>query len=107
MNNICPPVMETFFDFRESRCNIKNFQEMRQQKVRTIRYGIETAFYRAPQLWSLVSEDLNSLPNVNLFKSKMKYWKCTEFPCKLCKTYLKNMVMFNVSSKSIKLCNKL
>ena len=72
MNNICPPIMKTFFDFRESRCNIKNFQKKRQQKVRTIRYGIETAFYRAPQLWSLVSEDLNSLRNVNLFKSKNK-----------------------------------
>ena len=57
--------METFFDFRENRYNIREFQEMRQQKVRTVRYGLETALYRAPQLWSLVPADLKSLPNVN------------------------------------------
>ena len=70
--------METFFFFKENRYNIRKFQKMRQQKVRTIRYGLEIALYRAPQLWSLIPVDLKSLPNVNLFKSKIKYWKCTE-----------------------------
>ena len=46
---------------------------MRQQKVRTVRYGLETALHSAPQLCSLVPTDLKSLPNVNLFKSKIKY----------------------------------
>ena len=53
VNTICPPIMKTFFDFRENRCNIRKFQEMRQQKVRTLRYGLETALYRAPQLYLL------------------------------------------------------
>ena len=91
VNNICPPIMKTFFDFRENRYNIRKFQEMRQQKVWTVRYGLETALYCAPQLWSLVPADLKSLPNLNLFKSKIKHWKCTECPCKLCRTYLRNI----------------
>ena len=91
VNNICPPIMKTFFDFRENIHNIRKFQEMRQQKARTVRYGVETALYRAPQLWSLVPAELKSLPNINLFKSKIKHWECTECPCKLCKTYLKNI----------------
>ena len=68
VNNICPPIMKTFFDFRENRYDIRKFQDMRQQKVRTVRYGLETALYRTPQLCSLVPADLKSLPNVNLFK---------------------------------------
>ena len=28
VNNICPPIMKTFFDFRENRYNIRKFQEM-------------------------------------------------------------------------------
>ena len=60
--------MNTFFYFRENRKKIRKFEEMRQQKVKTIRYGLETALYRAPQLWSLAPADLKSLPNVNLFK---------------------------------------
>ena len=90
VNNICPPIMKTFFDFRENRYNRK-FPEIRQQKVRTDQYGLETGLYRAAQLWSLAPTDLKSLPTVNLFKSKRKHWECTECPCKLCKTYLKNI----------------
>ena len=91
VNSICPPFMKTFFDFRENRYNIRKFQEMRQQKVWTVRDGFETAPYCAHKLWSLVPADLKSLPNLNLFKSKIKHWKCTERPCKLCKTYPRNM----------------
>ena len=36
VNKICPPIMKTFFDFRENRYNIRKFQEIRQQKVRTV-----------------------------------------------------------------------
>ena len=91
VNNIYPAIMKTFFDFRENRYNIRNFEEMRQQKVRTVRYGLETALYRAPQLWSLVPEDSKPLRNFNLLKSKIKHWECTECPCKFPRTYLKNI----------------
>ena len=50
VNNICPPSMKLLFHFRENRYDIRKFQEIRQQKVRTVRYGLETALYRAPQL---------------------------------------------------------
>ena len=43
VNNIGPPIMKKFFDFKENRYSIRKFQEIRQQKVRTIRYGLETA----------------------------------------------------------------
>ena len=41
--NICRSMMTTFFDFKENRYNITKFQEMRQQKVRTVRYDLKTA----------------------------------------------------------------
>ena len=84
VNNICPPIMKTFFDFKENRYNIRKFQEMRQQKVRTVQYDLKTALYCPPELWSLVLADLKSLRNVNLFRSKIKHWEWTF--CKFCKT---------------------
>ena len=86
--------MKTFLDIRVNRYNIRKFQEMRQQKVRTVRYGRETALYHAPQLWSYVPTNLKSLPNVNQFKSKTKPWECNECPCKLCRTYQRNIGYF-------------
>ena len=47
-NNLSPPIMKTLFDFRENRCNITIFLEMRQPKIRTVGYGLETAHYCAP-----------------------------------------------------------
>ena len=58
LNNICPPIMKTVFDFWENKYNIRKLQEMKQQKVRTVRYGLETALYCASQLWYLVPPDL-------------------------------------------------
>ena len=91
VNKTGPPIMKTFFDLRENRYSIRKFQEMRQEKVRTVQYGLETAIYHAPQLWSLVPTDLKSVPNVVQFKSKIKHWECTECPSKLCRTYLRNI----------------
>ena len=74
VNNICPAIMKIYFDFRENRNNSRKFQEMRRQKVRTTRYGLEIALCRAPKISSLVPKDLKSLPSVNLFKSNIKHW---------------------------------
>ena len=68
VGNICPPIMKKFFHFRENRYSIRKFQKMRQQTIRTVPYGLETAFYRAPQLCSLVPADLKLFPNDTLFK---------------------------------------
>ena len=41
MNNICPPIMKIFCDFRENRYSLRKFQEMRQQNIRTVPYGFK------------------------------------------------------------------
>ena len=62
---------------------------MRQEEKRTVRHGLKTILYRAPQLWSLVTADLKSLPIVDLFESKIKYLQCTKCACILSKIYVK------------------
>ena len=42
--------MKTCFDFSEKTYNTKDFQETRQQKVRTVQYGLEIALYCALNL---------------------------------------------------------
>ena len=66
---------------------------MRHQEVRPVRYGLEIALYRARHLCSLVTADLKSLPNVNMFKSKINHLECTECPCELCKIYLRKLCL--------------
>ena len=103
VNNICPPIMKAFFDFRENRYNIRKFHEMRQIKVRTVRYVLETALYRTPQLWSLVPTDLKALPNVNLFKSKITQMRNLTFRFNLWVSW----IMKKIRSYYIDLCFKI
>ena len=50
VNDSCPPIVKILFSFRENKYNLRNFQEMKQQKIETIRIALETALYRHPQL---------------------------------------------------------
>lgn len=77
VNGICLPIMKRFFSFRENLYNFRNFPEKKLQKIKTVRYDLETALFCTPQLCYLFPLDINPLPNVNLFKSKIKHWICT------------------------------
>ena len=86
-----PSNHEDIFWFQGKQIQYQKISGNEAPKIRTVWYGLKTALYHATQLWSLVPADLKSLPNVNLFKSKLKHWECTECPCKLSKTYLRNI----------------
>ena len=88
VNNICPPIMKTFFDFRK-QIQREKIPRNQTEKSEDCPIWSRNALYRTPQLWSHVPADLKSLFNVNLFKSKIKHLECTEYSCKLCRTYFK------------------
>ena len=51
LNDIYPPIMKIFFLVLEkNKYNLRNFKKMNQQKIKTIRFGLETALYCALQL---------------------------------------------------------
>ena len=50
-NGIAPPIMNSLFNFRANIHNIRNFLEIFTENRKTVKYGIETATYRAPFLW--------------------------------------------------------
>ena len=98
VNNICPPIMKTLYNFRQNNYNIRNFQEIENKKVRTVQYGLETVLYRGPQLWSLLPLDIKSSDNINIFKSKIKKWVCKECPCRLCQTFVNGLGFVKLAS---------
>ena len=89
VNNIYPPIMKIFFSWRGKQMQPWKFQRKKAAKNKNYLSSHETTFYHASQLIFL--EYIRSFPKVNLFKSKIKYWKWAECPCKLCKNYLKNI----------------
>ena len=45
VNGVAPPLMNSLFEFRSNKDNIKNFQVLSTDFRRTINYGIEAVTY--------------------------------------------------------------
>ena len=58
------------------------------QEMSTLPYGIETASFVAPRIWSIIPRSYKECSFVYEFKAKIKFWYLENFPCKLCKNYV-------------------
>ena len=66
------------------------------RNVRTVNYGQETLAHLGPKIWSLVP---NEMKKFSLFKftKKIRKWKPDKCPCRLCKTYIRDLGFVVVS----------
>ena len=84
--NLAPPIMEGIFNARPNNCHLINFQELvTEKKEITVKNGHGSISYRAPQLWSLLYEEIKSLTYLGNFKKVIKNWTCDKCPCRLSK----------------------
>ena len=93
-DELAPPIMDSMLNRRNITYNFRNLQEFQSQRKRTVFTGVETLSYRPPQLWTLLSEEINQEDTINLFKSGVKRWICKECPCRLCKVFVPNLRFF-------------
>ena len=89
-NGLSPPIMNDFFFSRQNIYNLRKFQELSTSTKNTVKFGTETISYKGPQLWNLIPDNIKSKPTLELFKNKIRKWKCEPCPCRMCKTYLQH-----------------
>ena len=91
INHIVPPIMSSLFKIREDNHNTRYFQVLSNESRRKINYGLETICYRAPFLWASLPPEYKLENSLNIFKRKIKNWKGENCPCRLCKTYVREL----------------
>ena len=91
INHIAPPITSSLFEIRENTHNTRYFQVLSNKSRRTINYGLETICYRKPFLWANLPPDYKLTNSLNIFKRKIKNWKRENCPCRLCKTYVREL----------------
>ena len=91
INHIAPPIMSSLPEIRENTNNTRYFQVLSNESRRTINYGLETICYRAPFLWANLPPEYKLANSLNIFKRKIKNWKGENCPCRLCKTYVREL----------------
>ena len=53
-NDLSPPLIDDMFQGRKINYDLRHFQKIANTKKDSVKMGLETISYRAPQLWNLV-----------------------------------------------------
>ena len=80
VNGVTPPIMNSPFEFRSNKYNIRNFQVLSTNFRRTINYSIETITYRELSHWAKLSSEYKLTASLEKFKMKIKKWKSDTCP---------------------------
>ena len=57
-NELAPPIMDSILNRRNITCNFRNLQEFQSERKITAFNGLETLSFSAPQLWTLLPEEI-------------------------------------------------
>ena len=96
--------MNSLFEFRSKEYNIRNFQVLLTDFIRTVNYGIETTTYRAPSLWAKLPSEYKRAASLEEFKVKLRNGYVIHVPEDYAKNFnqiscllIRNMVSKNVN----------
>ena len=64
--------MNSLFEFRNNKYDIRNFKVLSTDFTRTVNYGIKTITYRAPSLWAKLPSEYKLAASLEEFKVKIK-----------------------------------
>ena len=85
---IAPDIVKNVFPIIENPYNLRNETKFKSRNVKTVRYGIETASFVAPRIWSRIPRSYKECSSGNEFKAKIKFWYPENYSWKLCKNYI-------------------
>ena len=104
-NGLPPPIKNDIFF--SNIYNLRKFQELSTSTKYTLNFGTEAykmAFYRGPQLWNLIPDNIKSKPTLEPFKKKTRKCKCETSPCSVCKLIC-NILALSANKNSINFAN--
>ena len=64
----------------------------KRMRVNSFWHGTESVSFLGPKIWDLVSNEIKESESLNAFKFKIKRWIPEGCPCRICKTYLGQVV---------------
>ena len=95
VNDPTRPIMKSLFQFCLNQYHLRNFQRFSTDKRNRVNYGLEILTYRAPAIWAKLLSKYVLATSLDAFKSNVKFWKCENCPCRLCKKYQPNLGYIN------------
>ena len=98
-NNISPEIMRDIFLFQENEnYNLRTGTHLTSRNIRTTLFVKEMVSNLGAKIWLLLPEELKNALSLQVFKNKLKEWKPTSCLCRLCKTYIQQLVLSKLAS---------
>ena len=88
-NGMPSEIMNEIFQLREkSHYNLLYTSEFLIPPIHSVHHGSESVSYLEPKIWELIPPIIRQIDTFSGFKKAIKKWKPTNFPCRICKTYI-------------------
>ena len=87
------PIMKEVFTKSLLKYNLQNCRVTHLPNPKTKKYGTDTILYKAAQLWSTLPTRYKNLPSLDLLKSEIKNWHCSDCPYNICLIFVDMYVL--------------
>ena len=87
VNRLSPKIMDHVFPLKD-KIRYPNQNIFVTRNIKTVSWGIENVTNLGPRVWQLIPEEIKNVPSLPIFKKKIRRWKPTNCPCRLCKVYV-------------------
>ena len=93
LNGYSPELMNQVFYLRQNHYNLRNFNVFATDNPCN-KYLLNPSVYRANHLWQTLPSEIKDCASLQLFKGKIKTWRCDRCQCKICSAYITNIGYF-------------
>ena len=90
-NGVSTGLTEDNFHFVNKPYDLRNNRILFRKRNRTVFYGTESLSSLAPRIWELIPQSLKGETELSQFKTKIKTWTTSQYPCRLCKKYIRHV----------------
>ena len=85
-------IMKSIFEPRpEHPYNLRCISQSSTTLISKVFHYTESIYFLEPKIWSLLPENFKNIDSFENFTIPIKKWKLENYPCRLCKVYIKNV----------------
>ena len=98
VNNLPGGNLSEFFVGNNHNYNLCSRSELTIPSINTVFKGQDSINYFGSVIWNSIPAELREISSFQVFKSEIKAWRPTKYPCRLCKNYIENLGFVSVTS---------
>ena len=98
VNNLPGGNLSEFFAGNNHNYNLCSRSELTIPSINTVFKGQDSINYFGSVIWNSIPAELREISSFQVFKSEIKAWRPTKYPCRLCKNYIENLGFVSVTS---------